>query len=142
MSEADIRAVIETRRRALHDRDAAAFLATYAPGAEIYDLAPPLAHGLDPDGVAAWLASWDGPVGNETAGVTLTLSGPFAVAHGLERLTGSQGGEPRDIWLRFTLVLERLPEGWRIVHEHTSVPFRKGRQLLAATDLTPDGRDP
>ena len=137
MSEADIRAVIEQRRRALHDRHAAAFLATYAADAVIYDLSPPLAHGLDPDGVAAWMASWDGPIGNETRDVAVTLAGPVAIAHGLERLAGRQGGEPRDIWLRFTLVLERSGDGWRVVHEHSSVPFRKGTQLVAATDLTP-----
>jgi ketosteroid isomerase-like protein len=142
MSEHAIHAIIESRRRALRDRDAAAFLATYAPHAVIYDLAPPLAHGLDPEGVATWMTSWDGPIGNETRDLAVSVAGPVATAHGLERLTGSQGGEPRDIWLRFTLILERSAAGWRIRHEHTSVPFRKGAQLLAATDLRPDGADP
>jgi ketosteroid isomerase-like protein len=137
MSEADIRAVIARRGQALHDRDPAAFLATYTADAVIYDLAPPLAHGLDPEGVAAWLESWDGPIGNRTRDLAVTVEGGVATARGLERLTGSQGGEPRDIWLRFTLLLERSADGWRIVHEHTSVPFRKGKQLVAATDLKP-----
>lgn len=141
MSAPEIRAVIDRRRQALHDRDAAAFLATYAPAARVFDLAPPLAHDPDPEGVAAWIASWDGPIGNEAHEVAVTVAGGLAVAHGLERLTGSQDGEPRDIWLRFTLVLERGADGWRIAHEHASVPFRKGVQLTAATDLKPEGVD-
>jgi uncharacterized protein (TIGR02246 family) len=141
MSEAEIRALVARRSRALRERNAAAFLATYAPDAVIYDLAPPLAHGLEPAGVTAWLASWDGPVGSTTRDIAVAVADPFAAVHGLERLTGSQGGERRDIWLRFTLLLRRSAGGWRIMHEHVSVPFRKAGQLVAATDLVPPGPD-
>lgn len=142
MGEAEIRALLARRSRALADRDAPDFLATYAPEAVIYDLAPPLAHGLDPEGVATWLASWDGPIRHEMRDVTVTVADGLALAFGLERLAGRQGGEPRDIWFRFTLVLARGDEGWRVTHEHTSVPVRKtdGR-VEAATDLKPDARD-
>lgn len=138
MSQNEIVALIARRCRAVQDRDAAAFLATYAPEAVVYDLAPPLSHGLDPQGVADWLQSWDGPVVNETRSVTVTVAGPVAVVFGLERLAGRQGGQTRDIWLRFTLGLEHGDAGWRITHEHTSVPFRKTEgQVIAATDLKP-----
>lgn len=137
VSAAAIRALLDARRQALHDRDAEAFLAIYAPDALIFDLAPPLAHGLDRRGVADWLASWDGPVASEIRDLRLTVAGDAAYASALERLAGRQGGEDRDIWFRLTLCLARGPEGWRVVHEHVSLPVRKTVALSAATDLIP-----
>jgi ketosteroid isomerase-like protein len=138
MTVPDPHALLATRARALRDRDPAAFLATYTPGALIFDLAPPLAHGLDPEGVAAWMASWDGPIGSEVHDLRVEVSGPLALVTCLERLHGSQGGEARDVWMRLTLGLRAGSEGWRITHEHVSVPVRKqdGR-LIGATDLRP-----
>ena len=40
-----------------------------------------------------------------------------AFARGEYHLTMSNGKAPHGI---FTLVLRRLPEGWRVVHDHTS----------------------
>ena len=138
MPHLDPQALLAARARALHDRDPAAFLATCDPDALIFDLAPPLAHGLDAQGVAAWMASWDGPIGSETHDLRIELSGPLALVTCLERLHGSQGGEPRDIWMRLTLSLRQGPDGWRITHEHVSVPVRKQEgRLIGATDLRP-----
>lgn len=44
------------------------------------------------------------------------VSKTVAVAHGIWRLK-RMSDEP---WGRFTLIVERKPEGWRIVHDHTS----------------------
>ncbi len=44
------------------------------------------------------------------------LSKSTAVAHGIWRLK-RMSDEP---WGRFTLIVERKSEGWRIVHDHTS----------------------
>ncbi len=137
MEDREIRDLLGARRRALHDRDAAAFLAAYAPDATVFDLAPPLVHGPDRTGVAAWMASWDGPIGSETRDVRIRGAGDLAFVTGLERLHGIQGGEERDIWMRVTLGLERGAAGWHILHEHVSVPFRKTVLLAGATDLKP-----
>ncbi len=40
-----------------------------------------------------------------------------AVVTGTWRLTMSDGKQPHGL---FTLILKRMPEGWRIVHDHTS----------------------
>ena len=45
-----------------------------------------------------------------------TLSDNSAVATGVWELTRT-ADKP---WGRFTLILERKPEGWRIIHDHTS----------------------
>ncbi len=36
-------------------------------------------------------------------------------------------GEQTD-WGRFTLLLRKLPDGWRIVHDHTSVPEKPDKK--------------
>ena len=46
--EVDIRALIEAAHQVHRDKDAAAIVARYAPGAPIFNLAPPLVHhGVD-----------------------------------------------------------------------------------------------
>jgi ketosteroid isomerase-like protein len=136
-TDAGIRELLEMRRQALHSRDAAAFLAPYATDASVFDLAPPLSHGPDAAGVSAWMASWHGPIGSETREVAIRCAGDVAFVAGLERLYGMQGGEARDIWMRFTLGLAHGPGGWRILHEHVSVPVRKTTVLAGITDLVP-----
>jgi ketosteroid isomerase-like protein len=49
------------------------------------------------------------------------LSSDFAVASGRWRLKRAND-QPNG---RFTLILKRLPEGWRIVHDHTSAAPQK-----------------
>jgi ketosteroid isomerase-like protein len=44
----------------------------------------------------------------------------LAVAHYLARFTGLPG-EP--FWIRVTAVYRRVEGKWKIVHEHSSVPF-------------------
>jgi hypothetical protein len=39
--------------------------------------------------------------------------------------------------MRFTLGLAHGPGGWRILHEHVSVPVRKTTVLAGITDLVP-----
>ena len=130
--------MIAVRSEALQALDAARFLATYADDAVIFDLAPPLVHGLDPEGVASWMRTWDGPIENELRLLILSAAGCVAHAAGLERLAGSQAGETRDVWFRFTLCFALTSLGWRITHEHTSLPVRKlGGKLIAPTDLSP-----
>ena len=51
-------------------------------------------------------------------GVEVVLLGPdAALARGRWRLTMPDGSRPGGL---FTLVLRKFPEGWRIIHDHTS----------------------
>jgi beta-aspartyl-peptidase (threonine type) len=60
------------------------------------------------------------------SGVEVELLGPTsAFARGRWELTLSDGSKPGGL---FTLILRKRPEGWKIVHDHTSVadsPVRK-----------------
>ena len=119
-----------------HDADA--IVEAYAPGAVIYDLAPPLAlRGMNRDSVAAWLAGWDGPILIDARDVNLTVDGDLAFVSALNRMRGRQSGEDQDMWYRTTMCLQKTSGRWRIVCDHSSVPFYMDGSYRAAVDLKP-----
>ncbi|WP_274845674.1 nuclear transport factor 2 family protein [Sinorhizobium meliloti] len=46
----------------------------------------------------------------------------IAFGTGLLDCGGTEGGRPVEYTLRLTLGLTKTPDGWRIVHEHSSEP--------------------
>ena len=81
----EIEALFKQLVRAHADRDADAIVEAYTPDAVIYDLAPPLGRrGMNRDRVAAWLASWDGPIQIDARDIDLTIEGDVAFASGSE----------------------------------------------------------
>jgi ketosteroid isomerase-like protein len=120
-------------------RDADLILSCYAPGALIYDLAPPLQRrGLNKEETQAWLATWDGPVTVNNVEASLSEDGDFAWSTALNRMRGrKRDGEEVDLWFRSTMCFRKGAAGWAIVHEHTSVPFYMDGSARAATDLQP-----
>jgi ketosteroid isomerase-like protein len=140
--EKSIRALFDRMSKAHHDKNVAALTENYAPGAAIYSLAPPLLHkGLDPAEKQAWFDTWEGPITIEPRDFQITVSGDTAFAHGYMRLAGNKIGvdKPISFWMRETLCLERKDhDTWRIVHEHTSVPFYMDETLRPAIDLQPE----
>ena len=138
--EADIRALVESIHTAHHNKDAAAIVAPYAQDAVVCDLAPPLSHrGMDLQSKRAWLDTWEGPIDRESRDLNITVSGDFAFCHGFYRLSGTPkaAGRPISFWMRATVYLHRDGGAWRIVHEHTSVPFYMDGSLRPAFDLQP-----
>ena len=138
--EADIRALLETIEKAHSNKDAAAIVAPYARGAVVCDLAPPLCHrGMNLQVKQAWLDTWEGPIERESRDLDITVSGDFAFCHGFYRLGGTPkaAGRPISFWMRATVCLHREGGVWRIVHEHTSVPFYMDGSLRPAFDLQP-----
>jgi ketosteroid isomerase-like protein len=54
-------------------------------------------------------------------------------------MRGNKKGQgPVELWFRSTLVLQRGPAGWEIVHEHNSVPMKMDGSGAAALDLKPE----
>lgn len=138
--EADILAVIDALLKANHDKDAAAFAAPFAPDAAVFNLAPPLVdHGIDLREKQAWLDSWATPVDIESRHLNIAVSGDLAICHGFLHLSRTKKGPEGQVsfWMRETLCLERKGGGWRIVHEHASVPFYMDGSLRPAFDLEP-----
>ena len=64
--EAAIRELLNTRARALHDKDAEQVLG-YTPDIVNFDLAPPLAQrgreATEPAFLQSWFGTWKGPIG-------------------------------------------------------------------------------
>jgi len=137
--ETAIRAVLKTVGQGHHDKDATTIGEQFAPDAVVFDLAPPLAPRFDHQGLAAWLDTWDGPVAQEWRDLTVTTGGDLAFCHGLCKVTATtkSDGQRAEWWQRATVCLRRVDGGWKIVHEHTSVPFHMDGSFRAAIDLQP-----
>lgn len=122
------------------EHDATAIVACYAPGALIYNLAPPLAsRGMNADEVAAWLATWSSPVSLDFEDLEIVVAEGAAWTTALNRIRGTKtDGTNIDIWFRATMCLRVTGGEWLIVHEHTSTPFYMDGSFKAAVDLRPD----
>jgi uncharacterized protein (TIGR02246 family) len=141
-NEAEIRALIEVQVKAHRDKDAKAVLASFAPDSVTFDLAPPLRHsGAGPrteKDLAEWFKTWQGPVSVEPRDFKIVADDSLAFCHGLIRITGTKtGGERADLWARQTVCLEKINGAWKIMHDHTSVPFHMDGSYKAAIDLEP-----
>lgn len=126
-SEAEIRAIIEARAKAVHDGDVDAMMADVADDVMIFDVVDPLRR----EGSASsrqraieWLATYDGPITWENRDVHVAVDGDVAFSHALSRVTGTlKTGAQIDMWLRTTLGLRRIGGRWQIIHDHGSEPF-------------------
>jgi len=134
----EIATVMEAVRQGLLQRNAPAVAGAYASDAAIFDLAPPLAHSIDVEQLATWLAGWDAPVDQKLHDFQFTVDGNLAVGHGMVHVsTRTKSGEDAAWWMRMTVCLKRHSGTWKITHEHTSVPFYMDGSYRAAIDLSP-----
>lgn len=138
-AKTEIDALCHALSKAHADKDPDAIVACYAPDAVIYSLAPPLGeHGMDRDGVAAWLDTWQGPIRIDSAEENLTIGDTIAFSTALNRIRGTKvDGHEIDLWFRTTLGFGRVRDGWRITHDHASVPFLMDGSERAALQLKP-----
>ena len=138
--KADVLELIAGMAKARYEKDANAIAASYTRDAALYTLAPPLVHrGIDVTETQAWLDTWATPITIEPRDFEVRIAGDTAFAYGYMRMHGRKKGADHDVnfWMRETLCLERAGDGWRIVHEHTSVPFYMDGSNRPAFDLQP-----
>jgi PhnB protein len=139
---AQIQALLREQAAAIAAGDAERALSFCAPEMVGYGLAPPLQvagpDALDQAGLAAWLATWRGPVRLDLGEPVVCADGGVAFCYGLTHMQGIKAdGGPVDLWYRSTVGLRRTPAGWRIVHQHDSTPFYMDGSDRAALDLRP-----
>jgi ketosteroid isomerase-like protein len=138
--EAAIRALIGERVAALKAKDGARALAVLAPDVVAFELAPPLVaeNATDAAAAQAWLDGFEGPVETEVRELVVHVAGDVAFSHSLNRLRATRNdGRKVDFWMRSTLGFAKREGAWKIVHGHTSVPFRMDGSFTAALDLEP-----
>ncbi|MDQ3735673.1 MAG: nuclear transport factor 2 family protein [Actinomycetota bacterium] len=141
--EAQIRQLITDKETLMRAQDAAGLVARYAPDILQFDLAPPLQHSgaavLDPSGVLAWFATFDGPLDYEVRDLAVTVGQDVAFCTSLERLAATPVDYPDSftLWVRSTVGLRKIDGTWLITHEHSSTPFYMDGSFKAAVDLQP-----
>ena len=138
--EAEILALLNGLAKAHHAKNADAIAAPFAPDAAVYDLSPYLLHrGIDIREKKTWLDSWEGAIEIESRDFKFTVSGDSAFGYGYLRMSGNPKAAGRHVsfWMRETVCFRREDDAWKIVHEHTSVPFYMDGSLRPAFDLEP-----
>jgi uncharacterized protein (TIGR02246 family) len=141
-ADTDIRAVLDERERAMRARDAEALGALFTDDLVSFSLAPPLAsQGRDVEGLRAWLATFDGPIGFEITDAVVEAGADIAFVHSINRLSATPKGSDTSftLWFRSTLGLRRVGDRWLIAHDHGSTPFYMDPStgFRAAIDLEP-----
>ena len=138
-AEARIRALVDDWAKAIRAKDASGVMTHYAADSVTFDMAPPLiSAGADAEGLQAWFATWQGPLGYEIRDLKVTAGDHAAFGHSLVRLTGTKvDGDKADVWFRQTLCFRQIGGEWKIAHQHESVPFYMDGSARAAVDLEP-----
>lgn len=138
--EAQIRALIEQRVKAISDKNTEELISHYAPDVLSFDVVNQLQYvGRDAirKRLEEWFSSFQGSIGYEVSGPHITASEAIAFCHFLFRVSGllTDGGKV-GMWVRATVCLRKTNGQWLITHEHDSVPFdtESGK---AALDLKP-----
>jgi ketosteroid isomerase-like protein len=138
--EAQIRALIIDRLKAVRSKDLNAATAHVAIGIVSFDIINPLQN-LGSEACRRrtqdWFASFQGEITCDIRDLKITAGGAVAFSHSLYRVIGNKvGGEKVHMYWRATACYQKLDGKWVIVHEHNSVPFdpRSGK---ASLDLKP-----
>jgi ketosteroid isomerase-like protein len=125
--EAQIHAIMQARVEAVHAKDAARLVAHHDPDVLAYDLLEPLQYKGVADlrrRVQQWFDGYDGPMTYEIRDLQVVAGYDAAFCHGLHHVAGKAvAGQTIDMWWRATQGFRRIDGQWRIVHEHSSVPF-------------------
>jgi len=113
---------------AVFDKDAAAFLALYDEAVVVFDMWDAWSY-QGRDALAGMVHDWFGSLGDDRVGVRFEpvmsrVDGDWAVWCAIVRYAGlnAAGDELRSMENRMSWTLRRGPDGWRIVHQHSSSP--------------------
>ncbi|RAX39672.1 YybH family protein [Rhizobium tropici] len=134
-----INAMLAGWMSALGNKDAAGVVEHLSDDVISFTLAAPLVHkGKGEEGLRGWFSTWEGPIGGDAVDVRLVVGEDVAFWTGLVHMTGRKtDGVEVDLWFRQTLGLRKAAGIWKIVHEHTSVPFAMDGSGLAELGLKP-----
>jgi ketosteroid isomerase-like protein len=140
IDEAEIRRRLDSLAGAIRAMDLAAVMPMYASDMVSFDIGPPLRYVGAETKRRHWVeafAAYQPPLGYELHELTLTVGDDVAVAHSVNRVSGTlKNGHRSDFWLRWTAAFRKIDGSWLIAHDHVSVPVDLGGEK-ALLDLTP-----
>lgn len=124
--ESEIRALIERWSKAVRDRNMEGIRADHDPDILMFDVPPPfLSRGLDAY-MATWevfLASSEKPVVFNVQDIKITAGSDVAFATAVGMCVNiDPSGKREPLEFRLTIGLRKVAAGWRIMHEHHSLP--------------------
>ncbi|CAN5268976.1 hypothetical protein BH10PSE17_BH10PSE17_28700 [soil metagenome] len=133
--------MFDVYRSAVATRDVDAFMSLYDDHIRVFDTWGTWSY----EGSAAWrgmVEGWFGSLGNETVEVKFddvrTASGPdFLLVTAVASYAAIENGEQKHAMQnRLTWACVSVDDGWKIIHEHTSVPvgFEDMKGILKRPD--------
>ncbi len=126
-NQAEIRAMIDERIKAVRAKDVNAAIAGIAPDVRLFDVVNPLQSvGSNASRKRAddWFSSFQGSIGYEIHDLDITAGNDVAFIHGLSHVSATKlDGGQLDMWWRTTMCFARIDGTWMVTHEHNSVPF-------------------
>ena len=125
--EAQIRALIDDRAKAVRDKNVNEAVSSIAADIVSFDVVNPFQQtGSDASRRRAedWFSSFASRIGYEIRDLSITAGPNVAFSHGLSHVsaTRTDGGQ-LDMWWRTTVCFRKIDEKWMVTHEHHSVPF-------------------
>lgn len=138
-SEDEIRSLIADWEDALRSRDLSLLLSFYGGDIVLFDVQPPFRTA----GLSAVRELWEEslPLFPETFRIErrdlhIEADGATAFAHWLFRLSDCPADHPASqVWMRVSAGYRKRQGGWKIVHEHVSLPMDP---TALRADLIPD----
>jgi ketosteroid isomerase-like protein len=136
-----IKELLDRRAAAAWAKDIDELMAVYSADVVYFDIVPPLRYtGADAlrGRFTDWFSRWQGPIRQELAELEVLVSGDVAAAHMLVRAGGTTtAGLELDYWVRLSDFFRRGDDGWRITHEHVSLPIDMAAGGTVVMDLKP-----
>lgn len=126
VNNSQISELLDTRVEACRTKDIDRLMSLYAPEIVYYDVVRPLKFaGADEvrRNFLRWFGEYDGEIGLETHDLHIAAGPEVAFAHMLHLDSGTRNnGIEGAVWIRSTVCCRRSGDGWRITHEHISMP--------------------
>ena len=119
--------LIRDRIAAVRARDVEALAEQFAEDVVIFDAVGRLrdqGRGAEVSRLETWFGSYQDDLSLGIRDIEIVAGDGVAFGHYLFRVTGTMvDGTEVSMWLRATAGFREFEDGWRIVHEHSSVPF-------------------
>src|SRR6266480_8127454 len=107
INEAQVRAIIDDRSKAVRTKDINGAVSHYAPDIVSFDVVNPLQHigsGSSRKRAEEWFSSFQGPIGYEIRDLSITVAETLAFSHGLSHVSATRiDGGQLDMWWRTTI---------------------------------------